>query len=82
MIVRNALVLGTSSNLPAGNSGSTEKSVQLRLTDAEANVVFWMQEHGAWWLMLRPVVKPRNTTFDQTTAQSIMRYLKKHGWQK
>jgi Flp pilus assembly protein CpaB len=62
VIVRNALVLATSSELgSAGTPGTTnEVPVQLRLTNAEAERVLWMAKNGDWWLVLRPVVKPSN----------------------
>ena len=83
VIVRNALVLATSADLGSvGGAGSSTKPVQLRLTDAQANVVFWMEKNGAWWLTLRPVIKPRNTKLSESTAQSILKYLKQQGLTK
>jgi pilus assembly protein CpaB len=82
VIVRNALVLATSSELPSGTSssnGSEQVPVQLRLTDEEANAVFWMEKNGAWWLMLRPVIKPRNTTLSKGSVSSILQSLKRRG---
>jgi len=78
VIVRNALVLKTSSELSTGK-GSDNAPVQLRLTDEEANVVFWVQKNGAWWLMLRPVVNSRDNNVSSGTASSILQSLKKRG---
>jgi Flp pilus assembly protein CpaB len=63
VVVRDALVLATATDLPSrdSSSGDDKASVQLRLTDLEATVVFLLEKHGAWWLALRPVVKPRDT---------------------
>jgi pilus assembly protein CpaB len=82
VIVRNALVLATSAELPSVSNSSNQPNavpVQLRLTDEEANAVFWMQKNGAWWLMLRPVIKPRNTSFKEKTVSSILKSLKRRG---
>lgn len=78
IIVRNALVLETSGAL-TGSGTSGEVPVQLRLTDEQANAVFWMQKNGAWWLMLRPVIKPRSTSLSYSTASSILKELKRRG---
>jgi pilus assembly protein CpaB len=82
VIVRNALVLATSANLPSeGNSsnGSETKPIQLRLTDEEANAVFWMEQNGSWSLMLRPVVKPRNNSLKYGTVAAVLKSLKRRG---
>jgi Flp pilus assembly protein CpaB len=57
-IVRNALVLATSTDLGAGETDSVP--IQVRLTNPQAERVLWMEKNGDWWLVLRPVVKPRN----------------------
>jgi Flp pilus assembly protein CpaB len=74
-LVRGALVLATSSDLPSiANAGSTgSKPVQIRVTDREAERVFWMEKNGEWWLALRPVVKPRSAPQDLQNAESIAR---------
>ena len=82
VIVRNALVLATSSELPSqGNStnGNEDKPVQLRLTDEEANAVFWMEKNGGWSLMLRPVIKPRNNSLKYGSVAAILKSLKRRG---
>jgi Flp pilus assembly protein CpaB len=79
VIVRNALVLKTSTDLTSNGSSSDHVPVQLRLTDEEANLVFWMEKNGAWWLMLRPVVMPRDNSLSYGTASSILKSLKRRG---
>jgi pilus assembly protein CpaB len=76
-IVQNVLVLATSTDLSATGTGIASsggaKPVQLRLTGRQAERVYWMAQHGAWWLVLRPVVKPRNTPQKVQTGSSIVR---------
>jgi Flp pilus assembly protein CpaB len=82
VIVRDALVLSTSAELPAeGNSSNLpdSKPVQLRLTDEEANAVFWMEKNGDWSLMLRPVIKPRNNSLKYGSVAAILKSLKRRG---
>jgi pilus assembly protein CpaB len=68
IIARNVLVLATSSQLGSGDNGTP---IQLRLTIAETNRVFWMTKNGSWSLVLRPVVKPKNTK-GYVTGRSIL----------
>lgn len=81
VVVRNALVLATSNDLGSSDSsnGNDRESVQLRLTDEEATTVFLLEKHGAWWLALRPVIKPKNTTLDYSTASTILKSLQRRG---
>jgi Flp pilus assembly protein CpaB len=72
VIVRNVLVLGTSAELSSLGRSSTLVPVQLRLTDAEAEQVFWMTKNGEWSLVLRPVVRPRSSTQGYDSARSIL----------
>jgi Flp pilus assembly protein CpaB len=69
-IVRNALVLATSSDLGSGQNDAVP--VQIRLTNAQADRVLWLEKNGDWWLVLRPVVKPKNTK-GFTNAGSILK---------
>jgi Flp pilus assembly protein CpaB len=63
VIVRDALVLKTSSDLASdsGVGSSDTVPIQLRLNDSEAEKVLWMDANGEWTLVLRPVLKPRNS---------------------
>jgi pilus assembly protein CpaB len=72
-IVRNVLVLETSSDLPSvsGSGAANAKPIQLRLTQPQAERVFWMNENGTWWLSLRPVVQPRSAGQKVQSAGSI-----------
>jgi len=69
-IVRDALVLATSAEL--GGAGSAKPPVQLRLTDAQAERVFWMTRNGEWALVVRPVVKPRSSHQGFDNARTIL----------
>jgi Flp pilus assembly protein CpaB len=59
VIASNVLVVGTSAEIGASEQ-QDQASIQLRLTDDQANRVFWVSKNGDWWLALRPVVKPRS----------------------
>ncbi len=73
VIVRNALVLATSAELGTEKSMNTDSiPVQLRVTDGEANRVFWMLKNGEWWLELRPVVHPTSGHRGFETAATIL----------
>ncbi|MBA3716884.1 MAG: hypothetical protein H0W87_01480 [Actinobacteria bacterium] len=72
VIASNVLVVGTSAELGAA-SQQDQASIQLRLSDAETSQVFWMSKNGAWWLALRPVVKPRNGRPGVQNSASILR---------
>lgn len=61
-VVRNALVLATSAELGMPHTAALSSvPVQLRLTDFQAQRVFWIVKNGQWWLELRPVVGPRSS---------------------
>jgi Flp pilus assembly protein CpaB len=80
-IVRNALVLDTSADLGGAEGDSSDAyPVQLRLTDAEAERVFWMVKNGSWWLVLRPVLKARSSRQGYDNSRSILdESLKRNG---
>jgi Flp pilus assembly protein CpaB len=69
VILRNLLVLrapqGTS-NEKITSPGSGAESVQLRLTDSQAQKLMWIQEHGEYQLTLRP---PTNALDSSNTFQ-------------
>jgi len=71
VVLRNLLVL----RAPAASSSSTitspsngGSSVQLRLTDAQAQKLFWIQKNGNYWLTLRP---PVNSLDSSNTIQEF-----------
>jgi Flp pilus assembly protein CpaB len=74
-IVRDALVLKTSAELstPTSSNGvGNEVPVQLRLTDAQTERVLWMTKNGQWWLDLRPVLRPRDSSQGYDSARSVL----------
>ena len=77
-IAKNALVLATSSELGSGTS-SEDVPVQIRLTTADADRVLWMERNGDWWLVLRPVVKPKNTKGFTNAGQILKSTLDQQG---
>jgi len=71
MLVRNVLVVATSSELGASDQQG-QASLQLRLTANQASRVFWVAKNGDWWLALRPVVKPRSGSNDVENSRSLL----------
>jgi pilus assembly protein CpaB len=74
VIVRDALVLKTSDeiNTDVSVQSSDGSAVQLRLTDAESERFFWVAKNGEWTLVLRPVLKPRNSVQGYDSSGSIL----------
>jgi Flp pilus assembly protein CpaB len=68
IIARNVLVLATTQQLGSSDNGTP---IQLRLSNAQADRVFWMEKNGSWSLVLRPVVKPKNRN-GYVTGRSIL----------
>jgi pilus assembly protein CpaB len=70
VILRNLLVmrspLGTSSGSKLTSSSGGSESVQLRVTDAQSQKLIWIQEHGDYYLILRP---PVNSLDNSNTFQ-------------
>ncbi len=70
VVLRNLLVLraplGTSNDKIAAPSGA--ESVQLRLTDSQAQKLFWVETNGEWHLTLRPAV---NSLDSSNTVQEV-----------
>ena len=58
--------LGTSNDKIAAPSGA--ESVQLRLTDSQAQKLFWVETNGEWHLTLRPAV---NSLDSSNTVQEV-----------
>ena len=71
IIAPNVLVVGTSAEIGSSDQ-SGEAPVQLRLTDAQVNRVFWVKNNGEWWLALRPVVKPAGGDTGYANSRSIL----------
>ena len=70
VVAANILVVGTSAELGAGDQG--QAPVQLRLTNAQVNRMFWLSNSGEWWLALRPVVKPKNGGTGIENSRSLL----------
>jgi Flp pilus assembly protein CpaB len=71
VVAANILVVGTSSELGSSDQQG-EAPVQLRLTNAQVNRVFWLSKNGEWWLALRPVVKPHNGGTGIENSRSLL----------
>ncbi|HUK97415.1 MAG TPA: hypothetical protein VLV46_07130 [Gaiellaceae bacterium] len=65
--VRNVLVVKAPSS-----SSSSGNSVDLQLTSAQAQKLFWLQKNGDWSLLLRPSVKPSNVASGPQGSVSII----------
>lgn len=71
VIVPNVLVVGTTADIgPIDQQGQVP--VQLRLTDAQVAKVFWVAKNGAWWLALRPVVRPKSGGPDVESSRTLL----------
>jgi Flp pilus assembly protein CpaB len=70
VILRNLLVLraptGTTAEKVAAPTG--QESVQIRLTDSQAQKLFWIESNGKWHLTLRP---PVNSLDSSNTIQEV-----------
>jgi Flp pilus assembly protein CpaB len=69
VVLRNLLVMraplgATSSKVTSPGSGG--ESVQLRVTDTQSQKLIWIQEHGDYYLTLRP---PVNSLDNSNTFQ-------------
>jgi Flp pilus assembly protein CpaB len=69
VLLRNILVMrapeGTSSSKVTSSSDGAE-TVQLRVTDAQSQKLIWIQQHGDFYLTLRP---PTNSLDSANTFQ-------------
>jgi Flp pilus assembly protein CpaB len=70
VILRDILVMrapgGSSSGARVAPSGDGVESVQLRVTDAQSQKLIWIQQHGDFYLTLRP---PNNSLDSSNTFQ-------------
>ena len=67
--LRNLLVVSTPSK---PSSGSTTTSVELRVTTAQAQRLFWLEKNADWSLLLRPATKAVDKTTPPTTAGTLL----------
>jgi Flp pilus assembly protein CpaB len=74
VLLRNVLVLRTSDEGDSGiSSGSDQKdAVVLALTDAQSQRFFFATQNGDWWLQLRPVKKPKDSTRSVDTITTVL----------
>jgi hypothetical protein len=67
--VRNLLVVKAPSG-SSTNGGSA--SIELQLTSAQAQKLFWIEKNGDWSLLLRPSVHPSNADSGPVSAQTVV----------
>jgi pilus assembly protein CpaB len=67
--VRNLLVVKAPSG-SSTNGGSA--SIELQLTSAQAQKLFWLEKNGDWSLLLRPSVHPSNANSGPVSAQTVV----------
>jgi len=66
--VRDVLVV----KAPASSSANSDTSIDLQLTSAQAQKLFWLAKNGGWSLLLRPSVHPSNVASGPQSAVSII----------
>jgi Flp pilus assembly protein CpaB len=67
--LRNLLVVGEPSKPGAGE---TTTSVELRVTSAQAQRLFWLEKNADWSLLLRPAAKAVDKVVPPTTAGTLL----------
>ena len=72
-VIRDVVVLkapdaGTKANITSGTNGSTA-SAQLKMSDTESRMFFWLTTNGDWSLELRPPLTRRRTARTPTTTR-------------
>jgi Flp pilus assembly protein CpaB len=67
--VRNVLVVKAPSS---SSSNSNPGSIDLQLTSAQAQKLFWMEKNADWSLLLRPSVHPSNADSAPVTSNTIV----------
>jgi pilus assembly protein CpaB len=66
-VLRNIVVLDSSSTTGGGLGSQSAYSATLRVSDAQARTLFYVVKNADWSLVLRPVVHPGDSA-DQTTS--------------
>jgi Flp pilus assembly protein CpaB len=69
--LRNLLVVKAPSN-PSSSAADQTLSVDLQLSGAQAERLFWLQRNGNWALMLRPSNHASDTTLTPATAATVV----------
>ncbi len=73
VLLRNVLVLGTSNDGDSGiSSGDQKDAVVLALTDGQSQRFFFATQNGEWWLQLRPVKKPKDSSPTIDTVTTVL----------
>jgi pilus assembly protein CpaB len=67
--LRDLLVVSTPSK---PGTGSTTTSVELRVTSAQAQRLFWLEKNADWSLLLRPATKAVDKATPPTTAGTLL----------
>ena len=67
IVLRNLLVLrapdaSSDSGVGAGGPGQPQASAMLRLSDRQARLLFWITKTADWSLVLRPVLRPADSS--------------------
>lgn len=71
-VLRNLLVLHAPAAPSSTPGGSQTLSATLRLTDAQAQTLFFVMKNGDWSLMLRPVVHAANSGDFTNSVTQVM----------
>lgn len=72
-VLRNALVLRAPSGSASPGGGTSSYSATLRVTDAQAQTLFFVIKNGDWSFVLRPVVHARNGGDAVDSVESVLR---------
>ncbi|HZP74043.1 MAG TPA: Flp pilus assembly protein CpaB [Gaiellaceae bacterium] len=70
VLLRNLLVVTTPSKPSTGDNGAT--SVELRVTGAQAQRLFWLEKNADWSLLLRPSTDATDQHPTPTTAVALL----------
>jgi Flp pilus assembly protein CpaB len=69
IFLRNLLVVGAPSKSSGVNGGS---SVELRVSTAQAQQLFWLQKNADWSLLLRPAVRATDRPVSPASASALL----------
>jgi Flp pilus assembly protein CpaB len=70
--LRNLLVVSAADGAPAQSVASQQASVQLLLTTAQAERLFWIEKNADWSLLLRPSIKAKDGAGAPVSSASIL----------
>jgi Flp pilus assembly protein CpaB len=75
IILRNIMVLRAPAVTTTGgiaNNSTTSNSITLALTDAQSQKMLFAMQSGNWWLVLRPVAHPANSSESIETLKTLL----------